>query len=56
METVFNPLNKLQFWMDEQRLHMYSEAHSNTMRRRVSRFYLNGFKGNVIVQLFLLFF
>lgn len=34
METVFNHLNKLQFWMDEQRLHMHSEAHSNTLRRR----------------------
>lgn len=33
METVFNHLNKLQFWMDEQRLHMHSETHSNTLRR-----------------------
>lgn len=34
METVSNHLNKLQFWMDEQRLHMYSEAHSNTLKKR----------------------
>lgn len=33
METVSNHLNKLQFQMDEQRLHMYPEGHSNTLRR-----------------------